>query len=157
MIWRAKSLFGPWLDRRQRLGRNAEHVAGALLEPADLPGRLTDRPAHLPGDFLGNRRALRHEGSDGALEDLDASGERRALPARLGALGALERCIDRLGIGEIALDIDPAIDRTDGSQTVAHVILGSGCAPESGPTTTCEARTESASGMNSFAILSAIV
>ena len=51
-------------DRRQRLFGDADHVAGAFLETAELAAGIFDRPAHLPGQFRRDLGAHRQHGID---------------------------------------------------------------------------------------------
>jgi hypothetical protein len=47
------------------------------------------------------------------------------LPQPLSPASALERRIDGAGIGKVALDVDPAVDRADGSEVLLHSFPGS--------------------------------
>ena len=79
---------GEPIDRRdhgigQGLGRDRDHVTGALLEASDLAGRAPDGPAHLPSDLLGNRLLLGDERIDGGGAHPGALGDACLSPRRL--------------------------------------------------------------------------
>src|SRR5262249_36065115 len=102
------------VDIGERVGRHLDHVAGALLEAADLAGRLRDGTADLTGQLLGDLVLVGDEPVDGLRADLAAFGHRHMLPGRLRLARSLHRLRD-LGAGrELALDVDAAVDRADG-------------------------------------------
>ena len=112
--------LGPWLNRGERFGRHSQHVACALLEAADLAGRVADGTSHLPGDLRGDVVRLGDKGVDRPAENSAALRERHGSPGPLCALRGAERPIDVGGRRERPFDIDSAVDRTDGLQRVGH-------------------------------------
>jgi hypothetical protein len=104
----------------QGLRRGGDHVARALLEAADLARALADRPAHLPGDLLGDLGLPGDEGVDRLAQQGLALGERHVLPGGLRLARALDRGLD-LGVRrQRPFDIDAAVGRRDAFQFVAH-------------------------------------
>ena len=104
----------------QRLGRHLDHIAGPFLEAGDLARALAARPAHLPGDFLGDLAALGDEGVDRLAKQRLALGNRQMAPGRLRLTGADQGRPDFGRAGQRPLDIDAAVDRRDAFQRFAH-------------------------------------
>ena len=116
----AKALCRTGIDIGQRLRGDRHHVARPLLEAPHFAGRLADRPAHLPGDFLRDLFLARHEGVDKAVDDCGAAGDWHPPPLRLRAPGQLQRVMDvRVG-RKRPLDIDAAVDGGNGLLNVGH-------------------------------------
>ena len=92
----AKSLLGPRLHVPQRLVGRGGHIAGALLEAADLAGGVDDGPPHLPSDLRGDVVLRSHEGVDGVAEHPGPLLQRGRLPPRLLSLGRRQSPLDLL-------------------------------------------------------------
>ena len=113
----------PGIDRRERRGGDRQHVARALLEAADLAGRVPDRPAHLPADLAGDLGRLRDEGIDGAAEQRRALRERMVGPVPLRRPREVERAVNRGTVAQYSVDVHAAVDRAV-SFTVASSAMG---------------------------------
>jgi hypothetical protein len=105
---------------RERLVRHLDHVAGALLEPGHLAGRVAHRPPHLPGDLGRDLVSPRDEGVDGASEDRRALGDRDAAPPGLSAPGAPERGRDLALARERPLGVNLPVHRRDHLKPSTH-------------------------------------
>ncbi len=99
------------VDVGQRLLRDPDHVAGSLLEAAQLTRTIANRSPHLPRELghdlvlHGDHRVHRGRAIGGPL------GHRHALPLLLCRVGRRERCGDLLLAGNRPAGVDPAIDR----------------------------------------------
>ena len=133
MICRSKPALLARPDRGERLGRDAEHIAGALLEAADLAGRVANGPAHLPADLGGDLLCLGDEGVDRLAEHRAALLDRPRAPRDLGGAGGVERAVDARGGVERPLHVDPAVDGAHGLEclTGAHAAAVSAGIPAS--------------------------
>ncbi len=83
-----KPLLGPGVDIGEHGGRDVYHVAGPLLEAADLSGRMGYRTSHLPADLGGDLAAVGYERVHGASEQRLTLADRHALPSLLRGPGS---------------------------------------------------------------------
>src|SRR5690349_18877229 len=97
------------------------HVCRALDEAANLARRLSDRPSDLARELGGDVVLLGGEALDERASAGDALGERYGTPAALGLPGAGCRSVQRGEIGELALDEERTIDRSEGALYPWHV------------------------------------
>ena len=96
-------------------------MAGAFLEAADLGRGITDRAAHLPGDFARDVVPGGDHGIDGAGADLGPLGDGHVAPHLAGAHGPGQGLGDVLGGRIGTFHVDAAVDGRDGFQFAGHV------------------------------------
>ena len=111
---RSKPSFGACGSSARAPAADGQQPGGPLLEAAgDLTRRLRDGPAHLPAqlgaELVGPVDHPRHE----RLEQGDPLGQRHRPPRPLGGDGAVEDGVDGGLVGQLALDVDGAVDRRD--------------------------------------------
>jgi hypothetical protein len=93
---------------------------GALLESVQLVRCVADRPAHLPGELVGNLVAPRDERIDRTVQDGRALGDRNLAPGRLSSFGPIEGGGDLALACQLPLGVDLAVNRRDHADFVVH-------------------------------------
>ena len=113
-------------DVRQRAFRDADHVAGAFLEPAaNLQRALRERPAHLPRQLGRELVGTRDHRLHGAPAYRGPLIDRNVFPASLSTGGPVEHSIDVGGRRQLELRIDGAVNGADCLLAFpAHMRLG---------------------------------
>jgi hypothetical protein len=123
--------LGSDLEVGQRLRCDVDHVARALGEAAQLAGALGDRPPDLPGDFARTRLRV----GDDRIHQLGAKaraiGQRSVTPGALRMACRHQQRFDLCAMGQLALDVDAAVDGRDrGLQRhCARIAHPAACAP----------------------------
>ena len=115
----AELILGAGFDESERL-RDRDHMAGPLLEAAQLACAVADRTAHLPSELGHDLVAHGKHGVDGREAEPGSLGDRRPPPVAPRGAGHRQRRFDLGAAVRLPLRIDASIDRRDATDHLRY-------------------------------------